>query len=182
MLTMPVFDQKQLLSYPFYVFYASLCILCLSYWQAKTNSPASLSEVGEYQCLPVRIIDGDSVIVNCNDEQISVRLIHIDAPEMRQQPWGKAAKNYLRQQLRDKSLLIQLSGKDIYQRYLGQIFIGETDINLLLVSLGYARVYQRYKPPKHYLQAMQKAKLQQLGIWRVGGLQQDPQRWRRLDN
>lgn len=127
-------------------------------------------------------MDGDTVTVICpqvTKSVLTVRLQAIDAPEVEQAPWGMLSRQQL-QQLVTKELVVLFSGSDVYQRYLGTIFLGKQDINQAMLEKGMARVYRRYQPPNHYLSTMQRAKEKQIGIWSVAGLHQDPQRYRRL--
>lgn len=130
-------------------------------------------------CRVLHVIDGDSIKVNCQGRALNLRLQHIDAPEISQSPWGRRAEHALTKLL-EQHVDVSLHGKDIYGRYLAALTQQGLDINLALVQQGYARVYSRYQPPESYKKAMQAAKSQGLGIWQKAGLQQNPQRWRRL--
>lgn len=139
----------------------------------------------EYVCQVIRIIDGDSVDAVCDgffDKTIEIRLQHIDAPEISQPTWGQASANQLQKivQAHDNRLRVQFQGKDIYQRHLGVLFTPRYNVNVMMLEKGMARVYRRYQPPTHYIQAMSVAKQRGVGIWQTKGLQQDPQRYRRL--
>jgi len=58
-----------------------------------------------------------------------VRLIGIEAPDMRQQPWGIEARQQLVQLLGDRSVLLELDveKRDQYQRQLGYIWARSAD-------------------------------------------------------
>ena len=139
----------------------------------------------KYQCFVKRVIDGDTLVAICNDfssKPLKIRLSDIDAPEISQSIWGEKSSLFLRQLIaRAKNKVgIYFNGTDVFNRSLGVIMIAEKDINYLMVKKGMAVVYSRYHPPKNYLQAMQSAKNKKLGIWSQSGLQQNPQRYRRL--
>ncbi len=179
---------KQLVSYTTYVVVTSLIVISIFLYQKKTHHTTQPIPITQqlYSCAVYRVIDGDSVISLCDelsDKPLSVRLLHIDAPELSQIPWGeqsKATLKHLLKQNKDK-VNILFTGKDVYNRYLGELFIGNKQlVNQLMVEQGRATVYPRYHPPKKYLFAMQKAKQQGLGIWQTEGLHQNPQRYRRL--
>lgn len=128
------------------------------------------------------VIDGDTVVANCPADTGSkiIRLAHIDAPELRQQPWGENSRNAL-QQLLGKGFVAVFDGRDVYNRHLASLYLdsGES-VAVALLAQGQARIYRRYRPPLPYLEAMQAAKSQRRGIWQQEGWQQNPQRWRRL--
>ncbi len=178
---------KQLASYTTYVVVTSVIVISIFLYQKETSSATQQISLSQYlySCNISRIIDGDSVIALCSelsDKPLSVRLLYIDAPELSQIPWGeqsKATLNNLVKQNNQKVNIIFI-GKDVYNRYLGELFIGKKSVNQLMVEKGRATVYPRYNPPQNYLSAMQQAKSQQLGIWKTDGLQQNPQRYRRL--
>ncbi len=142
-------------------------------------------------CNVNKVIDGDTVNISCSPQSSinfiinkkRLRLLHIDAPEMTQKPWGKQSKDALAKIIGQK-IWVEFNGKDIYNRYLGTIYNhkDDTPINLQLVNRGAARVYKKYKPPHSYLQAMHSAKKKHLGIWKSKGLHQNPARYRRLSH
>ncbi len=168
-----------------------ILILILSYWilepTSTSNLPTTLTNGGLYQCQIHRVIDGDTVVANCpkdNQETIRIRIWGIDAPEMQQGHWGKAAKNaliVLLSQANHDSIEIKIRDIDHYGRYVGQLFLNELDLGLELVKNGEAVVYEQYNKERDYLQAQQEAKKQKLGIWRIEGAQQDPATWRKLN-
>ncbi len=137
---------------------------------------------GEQDCHLSKVIDGDTVELVCPNISklvLVLRLQDIDAPEMGQGIWGKLSRQKLIK-LAPTEVTVKFQGKDIYQRHLGILKFGDTDINEMMLKKGMARVYKNYRPPKKYLAAMASAKSQQLGIWSKKGLQQNPKRYRRL--
>ncbi len=179
---------KQLASYTTYVVVCSLIVISIFLYQKKTHHTTQPILITQdlYSCKVYRVIDGDSILSYCNDlsdKKLSVRLLHIDAPELTQIPWGVQSKVALKNLLKQYNNKVEIlfSGKDVYNRYLGELFIGnKLSVNRIMVQQGQATVYPRYYPPKNYLSAMRKAKKQRLGIWQTDGLQQNPQRYRRL--
>ncbi|UJF24627.1 thermonuclease family protein [Suttonella sp. R2A3] len=132
----------------------------------------------QYDCRLLWIDDGDSIHVRCDQEQWRVRLLGIDAPEMGQAPWGARSKDVLTELLSDE-LTLRTHGLDVYQRVLATVYVGEQDINLLMITRGAAVAYRGDDTPDAYYSAERIAKAQKLGIWGQPGEQQDPKRWRR---
>ncbi len=129
----------------------------------------------------LKVVDGDSINVRCFGEKHRLRLMHIDAPEMKQKPWGDRARRVLKSLIKDDEIFVEFHKQDIYHRDLAVIYADKEDaLNLQLVKRGFARVYRRYKPPSQYVAAMKQAKKQRVGIWQKTGLHQDPMRFRRL--
>lgn len=175
-----------LFSYGFYLVVSSLIVLGI-YFYRQPSPTLPIPQRQSYTCKIVKVTDGDSVTAICqqlSSQLLSLRLQYIDAPEFSQFPWGKASQDTLTQLLaaNDYQVKIQFDGKDVYQRYLAELYINidAKAINQIMVERGMARVYARYDPPKTYLTAMQAAKKQRRGIWQEKGLHQDPQRYRRL--
>ncbi len=183
---------KQLVSYTAYVVVSSLVVIGIFLYQQNKYSNADITAPIDkqqvYQCHITQIIDGDSVLTVCptlSQQSLSVRLLYIDAPELSQSPWGEQSKQALQTILAQhhNQTNIIFSGKDIYHRYLAELFVGKNEsVNQKMVALGRATVYLRYQPPTNYISTVQLAKQQKIGIWKEKGLQQNPQRYRRLTN
>ncbi len=161
---------------------ATAAVLMLYYFtDRQRRGDVSLTNNVWYSCHLETVVDGDSIEAKCHDDGklLRIRLNHIDAPEMKQGDWGRISKMALADLL-TPTIDIRFQGRDVYQRYLGEIKSRQHIVNVELVERGMARVYKRYHPPKIYLTAMQRAKAQKRGIWRETGLHQDPQKFRRL--
>lgn len=173
-------------SYYFYVFVATMLVLLISIYRQANDKhfDAVTPSAHYYHCRIQSVIDGDSVTAVCpalTNILLSVRLLDIDAPEIKQHPWGQQSRKALQTLLSQTPISIQFDGTDSYSRHLGRLRSAKTaDVNLALVSQGMAVVYSRYQPPPAYLKAMEVAKEQHKGIWQSQGLQQNPQRYRRL--
>lgn len=84
-----------------------------------------------------RIISGQTIEVVSNDKTMLVRLIGIDAPDLKQQPFGKAAKALLTQIIADKEVIIELDEQkqDEFGRYLAYVW-SDLLVNEYLVKQG----------------------------------------------
>lgn len=99
-----------------------------------------------------------------------VRLIGIEAPDMRQQPWGTQARQQLAELLGDRPVLLELDveKRDRYQRQLGYIWASEELINEEMVKLGYALAKPRSPNSKYdrrLANAQAWARIMGVGIW-----------------
>lgn len=149
----------------------------------------------------LKVIDGDTVIVMLeNSTSNYLRLLYIDAMEMYENDrlirqlislrkrgnyvrkdriiqWGNMAKNKVMEILKEESIIqieIPVTQKvDIYNRWLGIVFINGTNLNYYMVRNGYARTYF-YNSEKteranfyqiEFKKAEKKAKEDGLGIW-----------------
>jgi micrococcal nuclease len=123
--------------------------------EARTENirPAPEDSLYHYRAVVIDVHDGDTITVDLDlgfhvwvrGERI--RLAHINAPELHGDAAaeGKAAGNFLRNLVLNKSVIIQTikspSGNDKQEkfgRYLGVIWLDDVNVNDLLVSNGYA--------------------------------------------
>jgi micrococcal nuclease len=119
----------------------------------------------------VDVHDGDSMTVKDQTKRtFKIRLVGIDAPELKQKDGGKA-RNALNKLLKkDKQNIVVKTFKlDRYNRILAQVFVGEIDVNLEMVKLGWAWLYEiDWKIPPEYHESFQTARQNKLGIFRRG--------------
>ncbi len=131
-------------------------------------------------CSVNSIYDGDTMRLTCNGERVKVRLYCIDAPEMRQRPWGKESRDYLRS-ITPEQVKIVAKTKDRYGRIVGELFAADEqheNLNLAMVRSGQAVVYPKYCKDQRYYEVEGDAKRIKSGVWEKQGLQQTPWRWR----
>lgn len=148
------------------------------------NSPA----FGEQR--HVRVIkahDGDTVSVILNGRKEKVRLIGIDAPEIKQRPWGTKARKHLEKMLiasnRKVTLEFDVERRDKYGRLLCYIFTPDKEmLNIQMVKDGYA-VLLTIPPNIKYVDelkmAQNEARQNRRGIWNSRGLKESPGDYRK---
>lgn len=87
----------------------------------------------------VRIVDGDSLWLEpaAAAAPVELRLEGIDAPEICQ-AWGPEAKKALAELVQGKDVSVKTVGRDTYGRTLGTLYLGEQNINKLMVQEGHA--------------------------------------------
>ena len=87
----------------------------------------------------VRIVDGDSLWLEpaAPAAPVELRLEGIDAPEICQ-AWGPEAKKALAELVQGKEVSVKTVGRDTYGRTLGTLYLGEQNINKLMVQEGHA--------------------------------------------
>jgi endonuclease YncB( thermonuclease family) len=101
-------------------------------------------------------------LIACGQE---VRLEGIDAPELKQ-AFGTASKQTLSDFVFGKTVRLQVTGKDRYQRTLGNVFAGQTWINLAMVERGFAWHFVKYSKDEKLRAAEARARAARLGLWR----------------
>ena len=119
----------------------------------------------------VSVGDGDTIRVKTPDKTLTVRLACVDAPELKQQPYGQAASNRLKQLLPvGQPVTLRIADTDRYGRSVAKVYAGSTSINLVLVQEGQAVVYRQYlkgcpELRDRLLSAEAQAKSQRMGLW-----------------
>lgn len=125
------------------------------------------------------VYDGDTFIIKYDHTFERVRLIGIDAPELKNNRHGKADKvygplsrDYLKELVEGKVVIIELGVKerDYYGRILAYVYQGDTFVNLEMVKAGYAIIYT--VPPDilfvdDFLKAQKEARRKNLGLWAI---------------
>lgn len=106
-----------------------------------------------YKAKCERVVDGDTIDATIDLgfdtwKRIRIRLVGINAPESRtrdleEKALGLAAKDYVINILKehDNNFILHSQGVGKYGRCLGNIFLGDTNLNDLLVSEGHANEY-----------------------------------------
>ncbi|MBD1913435.1 MULTISPECIES: thermonuclease family protein [unclassified Leptolyngbya] len=123
----------------------------------------------------------------------SVRLLGIDAPDSRQEPWGPEATHQLEQWLKGQTIRLEFDGtlQDAYGRKAAYVWLGHELINEKLVTEGWALAQgsmafssgtrsTRYE--QRLIAAQEKARLLQRGIWSATApLHQTPGEFRKQE-
>jgi micrococcal nuclease len=119
----------------------------------------------------VSVGDGDTIRVRTANKTLTVRLSCIDSPELKQQPYGQAASNRLKQLLPvGQAVSLRVTETDRYGRSVAKVYTGNTSINLSMVQEGHAVVYRQYlggcpELRDRLLSAEAQAKQRRLGLW-----------------
>ena len=114
----------------------------------------------------ISITDGDSLRGVFLGENIKIRLAEIDAPEIKQ-PFGLESKGCLTELVKETNNIIffRFKEKDRYGRHVGWIYSKDVDLNLEMVKLGCAWVYNRYAKRKVLFKFQDAAKERRIGLW-----------------
>lgn len=118
-----------------------------------------------------KVVDGDTIhLLDDSGKLYKVRLLGIDAPEM-DQSFGIESREMLKYLIENKRVIIDSQKKDRYKRVLGKIFLDDMDVNLTMISKGFAWHYKRYRKDQSrkdvpiYSEAEQRAKDNAIGLW-----------------
>jgi len=117
-----------------------------------------------------------------------VRLIGIDVPELKQDPWGRKAKKHLKRLISQSDWVVNVEfdveQKDKEGRLLAYLWNRRngTLINEQMIEDGYAVLYTLQPNVRYadrFIEAQKKAHSKNLGIWGKTGLTQYPAQWRK---
>ncbi len=151
---------------------------------------SSPSIAGQFKV--ITIYDGDTIMAEGHDVIIYVLLAGVDAPEIaaknheRTQPFGQESKQYLENTILNKS--VEIKGYGIgqypYNHLIGEIFLGDTNINIEMIKQGLAEVWREEPPAKlliaPYIEAQEEARRAGRGIWSLGDNYMSPRDWRKI--
>ena len=114
----------------------------------------------------VRVSDGDTItILDEAKVENKVRLNRIDAPE-KKQAFGEVSRKHLATMVANKVVKVEWAKKDKYGRILGEVFVGEVNVNLKMVQDGLAWHFKRFDNSPTYAQAENEARAKKVGLWK----------------
>jgi micrococcal nuclease len=157
-----------------------MCLLVASGCQAITApsipDPAPTITLGNtIEAQVVRVVDGDTIIVDIEGQEYRVRYIGIDTPETVHptkpvEPFGKEASDMNKQLVEGKIVRLEkdISETDRYDRLLRYVYVDDMFVNAELVRRGYAQV-TTYPPDVKYqdlfLEYQREAQTENRGLW-----------------
>ena len=116
----------------------------------------------------VRVVDGDTLIIDYNGTEERVRLIGVDTPESvhpdeeKNTEFGTTASNFSKELLTDKQ------ERDQYGRILAYVYLDDVMVNKILLEEGYAKV-ATYPPNVKYVDdftaIQEEARNNKKGLW-----------------
>jgi micrococcal nuclease len=126
----------------------------------------------------IRVVDGDTVVLNIDNKDVKVRLIGIDTPETVDprkpvQAYGKEASNFTNNLLKGEEVYIEYDGEkaelDKYGRLLAYLYRVPDGlfVNLEIVRQGYGHAYTKYpfKYKELFCAYEKRARESQKGLW-----------------
>ena len=135
----------------------------------------TLSSTGQSKV--IRVVDGDTVIIDYRVKNEKVRLLCVNTPESvhpdkkQNIPLGKVASDYAKKRLEGKYVDLEFEGpfRGRYGRLLAYVFVDGHNFNLELVMKGLSPYYTKYglseKYDKEFREAERYARKHKLNIW-----------------
>ena len=140
----------------------------------ENNTYTNINELNEYRV--VRVVDGDTFVVDFNGKDEKVRLIGVDTPESvhadesKNTAEGLKVSEYTKSKLNGKTVKLEfdVSERDKYGRLLAYVYLDGEMYNKHLLEIGYAKI-ATYPPNVKYVEdfkTLQKeARENKVGLW-----------------
>ena len=124
----------------------------------------------------IRVVDGDTLVVNYNGKEEKVRLIGVDTPESvhpdeeKNTVFGDEVSNYSKEMLSGKEVTLEfdVDERDQYGRLLAYVYLDGQMYNKILLEKGYAKL-ATYPPNVKYVEDFTKiqkrARENKVGLW-----------------
>lgn len=122
----------------------------------------------------LKVSDGDTAKVSLipSRSKISVRFYGVDTPESEwpgkwpAQPYSHQAKSFTASKISNKVVTVKFTGDGTHNRCVGEIFIDDKSLSLLLIENGLGWWYKSYALKRKDLKkAQRRAKRARRGIW-----------------
>lgn len=144
-----------------------LAALALLLVLAAPTAPAAARE--RYEGRVQRVLDGDTADVLTGDfERIRVRFYGLDAPE-KNQDGGDESRAALDRLIAGREVSVLVMDVDRYSRQVGVVYLDGVSVNLEMIALGQAWVYEQYcrdrKICGEFRRAQSRAREAGLGLW-----------------
>lgn len=128
-----------------------------------STEPASAEVTGTVR----EVLDGDTVVVDNAAAKVTVRLIGINAPESGECYYNQSS-GFLEDRVAGETIRMNERGVDQFDRTLATLWVGDVNINQLMVSKGMAiaSVSSDLEQPEYvYLDEEESAYRDRIGLW-----------------
>ena len=123
-------------------------------------------------CRLFRVVDGDTIRVNCGGTSTTVRLLRINTPEM-DEPGYAPAKQALKELLGHGTVQLESERPgalmtDRFGRRLAYVFKSDKNINVAMVRMGWSTYWTKYGQGRfreNFERAERQARQAKSGLW-----------------
>ena len=123
---------------------ARVSLACLA--AAGLLAGAASAGSGSMTATCVKVLDGDTLIIECDRSRQTVELVGIDAPEL-DQAWGKQVRNFVRDIVRGQELEVEILRTD-GDVAVARVLVAGRDLSEMLVGTGLAWVAEGASDPE----------------------------------
>ena len=140
----------------------------------ETNSKTNVNISTVYDV--IRVVDGDTLVINYNGKNEKVRLIGVDTPESvhpneeKNTEFGDSVSKFSKEILSGKQVGLEfdVQERDKYGRLLAYVYLEGQMYNKLLLEKGYAKI-ATYPPNVKYVEEFttiqKQARKNKVGLW-----------------
>lgn len=140
----------------------------------ETSSKTNINDNKVYEV--IRVVDGDTFVINYNGKNEKVRLIGVDTPESvhpneeKNTEFGDEVSKYSKEILSGKQVVLEfdVQERDKYGRLLAYVYLDDQMYNKLLLEKGYAKI-ATYPPNVKYVEEFttiqKQARKNKVGLW-----------------
>jgi len=140
------------------------------------NTLQTFAEWKYFTAKVINVHDGDTIKVRslANNKEYNIRLLYIDAPELKQE-WGKESRDELKSMVLNQKVVIKWEKQDKYGRTLGEVLIpsefpykpddNALHVNASMVASGNAWIYQEFPYPEELIKYQADAHDNLIGLW-----------------
>lgn len=140
----------------------------------ETSSKTNINISTAYEV--VRVVDGDTLVINYNGKNEKVRLIGVDTPESvhpneeKNTEFGDEVSKHSKEMLNGKQVVLEfdVQERDKYGRLLAYVYLDGQMYNKLLLEKGYAKI-ATYPPNVKYVEdfttIQEQARKNKVGLW-----------------
>lgn len=166
----PIMDRSSIIRYGA----LKLAVLIIFF---TVNASFAREPIRSFDCMVDRVVDGDTLhcaVKASGGTYVKLRLYGIDAPETSHgskpgQPFGEQAAKALELKAPLKSVIrVDVLAIDRYKRLISLVYRDSRNINLEMVSDGWAWAYRKYLDRPHaseFIDAEEHAQKMRLGLW-----------------
>ncbi|MCK4835594.1 MAG: thermonuclease family protein [Candidatus Aminicenantes bacterium] len=112
----------------------------------------------------MKIPEGDIMMVYVNKKMLTIRLAHIDCPDIGQ-PFEKQATQFTHSLAYKKKVTVEIESYAGEQYLIGRVFIENKDVSMTLIEAGLAWYTKMHGADRYISKAFRKAKKKKIGIW-----------------
>ena len=113
----------------------------------------------------IAVKDGDTIVIlDANNNQITLRLAEIDCPE-KGQPFGTQAKNYTSNLVFGKNITYIKTDTDRYGRTIAKVYINNKYLSEEIIKAGMGWWYYKYSTNQYLGELQSEAKRNKIGLW-----------------
>ncbi len=132
---------------------------------ARDHSAAPRSLGARFSAKVLKVIDGDSLVVEYQGQSLEIRLAEIDTPEYDQR-FGSEAKAYTRLHALDRVVSVEVRAIDAYKRRVSLITLPDgSSLNRSLLRAGLAWWYRYYSDDESLGRLEREAREARRGLW-----------------